>query len=105
MLNLHDHRHEVAAKKVYTSSWTYEPNSGNINDSYGSWEVHSYDARRSIVRYTVYTDPGGTVPSWANNMATEVAVPKVINGLRKRAQEKSGGRPPRKPSATSDSNE
>lgn len=86
-LDLVDKQHEIAGKPVYTSTWTYVPGSGNINDSYGSWEVRAYDATRSFVRYTVFTDPGGTIPNWANNMATEVAVPKVIHGLRKRVEE------------------
>lgn len=73
---------------VFISSWTYEPGSGNINDSYGSWEVRAYGSGRSLVCYTVFTDPGGSLPSWASNAATEVAVPKVIAGLRKRVGEK-----------------
>lgn len=73
---------------VFISSWTYEPGSGNINDSYGSWEVRAYDSGRSLVYYTVFTDPGGSLPNWASNAATEVAVPKVIAGLRERVGEK-----------------
>ncbi len=84
VLRLTDTQHEVADQKVYSSSWTYEPNSGNINDSYGSWEVRPYDSKRTFVRYTVFTDPGGKIPAWANSMASEVAVPKVIQGLRNR---------------------
>ena len=88
VLRLTDRREDVAGKQVFISSWTYEPNSGNIHDAYGSWEVLSYDEVHSFVRYTVFTDPGGNIPNWANNMATEVAVHKVINGLRKRLNEK-----------------
>ena len=87
VLNLTDRKQDVDGQPVYTSSWTYEPKSGNINDATGSWEVRAYDARRSYVRYTVFTDPGGSIPNWANNAATEVAVPKVINGLRARVAE------------------
>lgn len=73
---------------AFASSWTYEKDSGNINDTYGSWEVLPYKGGKSFVRYTCFTDPGGNIPGWANNMATEVAVPNVIAGLRKRVSEK-----------------
>jgi hypothetical protein len=81
---------------VLINSWTYVPDSGNIKDTYGSWEVRSYPERteqgpaRSFVRYTVFTDPGGNIPNWANNLATEVAVPKVIHNLRRRVAEARG---------------
>lgn len=83
----------TAPPVILINSWTYVPGSGNINDTYGSWEVRSYPGNaeqgpaRSFVRYTVFTDPGGNIPSWANNLATEIAVPKVINNLRRRVSE------------------
>jgi hypothetical protein len=83
-LCLTDTRETVDGKTVLTSRWTYVPDSGNINDTYGSWEVRPYKSGTSFVRYTVFTDPGGRVPGWAANMATDVAVPSVIEGLRKR---------------------
>jgi len=88
VLRLTDRRDEVSGKPVLASRWTYEPDSGNINDTYGSWEVFCHEGSRSFVRYTVFTDPGGNIPNWARNVATDVAVPKVIKGLRKRATEK-----------------
>jgi ribosome-associated toxin RatA of RatAB toxin-antitoxin module len=97
VLQMTDRREEVAGTPVLVSRWTYEPDSGNINDSKGSWELIAYGPKRSFVRYTVFTDPGGSVPNWAGNMATEVAVPKVIQGLRERAKTKAAGKP--KPSA------
>lgn len=90
ILKLTDKRYDVSGEVVFVSSWEYEPDSGNIKDSSGSWEVRAYDADRSFVRYTVFTDPGGKMPAWATNMATEVAVPKVIDGLRKKALKKPG---------------
>ena len=86
-LRLTDQKKEIDGKTVYTSSWTYVAGSGNIKDSTGSWEVQAYDDKRTFVRYTVFTDPGGSIPAWANNAASEVAVPKVINGLRARVAE------------------
>ena len=86
-LCLTDTREEADDATVLVSRWTYVPDSGNINDTYGSWEVWPYEDGSSFVRYTVFTDPGGKVPGWAANMATDVAVPNVINGLRKRVKD------------------
>ncbi|GMV92396.1 MAG: hypothetical protein AMXMBFR82_21740 [Candidatus Hydrogenedentota bacterium] len=72
---------------VFVNRWTYVPDSGNINDTYGSWEVFLEGPDRSLVRYTVFTDPGGRVPGWAANVATNVAVPGVIEGVRTRVAE------------------
>ncbi|MDZ4861061.1 MAG: SRPBCC family protein [Candidatus Hydrogenedentes bacterium] len=90
VLNLTDSSDDVSGTTVYTSSWTYEKESGNIKDSHGSWEVRAYDGKRSFVRYTVFTDPGGSIPAWANNAATEIAIPKVFKGLRAQVQSKGG---------------
>ncbi len=72
---------------VFVNTWAYVPDSGNINDTYGSWEVFPEGSDRSLVRYTVFTDPGGRVPGWAANVATNVAVPGVIEGVRTRVKE------------------
>ena len=93
VLRMTDRREEVAGTQVLVSRWKYEPNSGNINDSKGSWELLPCGANRTFVRYTVFTDPGGSVPNWAGNMATEVAVPKVIQGLRARGKAKAAEKP------------
>jgi len=87
VLELTDRRERKGESVVLASRWTYVPDSGNINDTYGSWEVWPYNDGESFVRYTVFTDPGGRVPGWAANMATDVAVPSVIEGLRKRVRE------------------
>ncbi len=73
---------------IWASRWTYEPNSGNINDTYGSWEVLAYKGGRSFIRYTVFTDSGGKLPNWARNMGARIAVTNVIRGVRKRVAEK-----------------
>ncbi len=88
VLQLTDTQEEVSGTSVFTSAWKYVADSGNINDTYGSWQVLAYGEKRAFLKYTVFTDPGGILPNWARNMATEVAVPKVIKGLRKRAMEK-----------------
>ena len=86
VLDLVKQRHDISGLVVYMSEWTYEKGSGNINDSTGSWEVRAYDDTRAFVRYTVFTDPGGSIPDWAKNAATEIAIPKVFKGLRSRVE-------------------
>lgn len=73
--------------QVLTSHWTYIPDSGNITDTYGTWEVIPY-GEHSLVRFTCFTDPGLKLPKWARNMATEVATPLVMKRLRKRVEQK-----------------
>lgn len=83
VLNLVDRHETVEGKPVLVSEWTYIQGSGNINDTYGSWEMLAYGKDRTLVRYTVFTDPGGKLPTWVRNFSTTIAVPKVIKGLRK----------------------
>ncbi len=87
VLELTDRVDEVDGVRVWASRWTYVPGSGNIDDAYGAWEVVSCGPERSLVRYTAFTDPGGKLPVWARNSATKVAIPKVIQGLRRRVNE------------------
>ncbi len=98
VLRMKDKTVDTAKGSVLVNSWTYEPGSGNINDTYGSWEVRPYPGGKSSVRYTVFTDPGGNIPGWVANMASETAMPNVIKGLRKRLQHVAGSR--EKPSST-----
>lgn len=71
---------------VHTSHYTYLPDSGNINDTYGTWEVIPY-GEGSLVRFVCFTDPGIKLPKWARNMVTDAATPMVMKKLRKRVEE------------------
>jgi len=82
VLRMEKERTRESEREVLVSSWTYEPGSGNINDTQGYWKVCAYDGKRSFVRYMVLTDPGGKVPPWMADKATAVAVPRVIKSVR-----------------------
>lgn len=84
-----DRREDLLGTPVLTSRWIYEPGTGNINDTYGSWEVLPYPGERSFLRYTVFGDLGGRIPRWVRNVAAKVVAPKVIKGLRKRVEDDS----------------
>lgn len=86
VVEMDDGREEIAGTPVMHSRWTYQPGSGNIRDTFGSWEILPYGEAKSFVRYTVFTDPGGRIPKWARRMAPKIAVPRVIKGLRKRVK-------------------
>lgn len=53
----------------------------------GGWRLISANAGQSTkILYYLYTDPGGVLPDWISNMANTVAVPKVIEAVKKRVQ-------------------
>jgi Polyketide cyclase / dehydrase and lipid transport len=68
--------------QVFISAWTYVKGSGNIDDTYGSWILEEYNKGKTLVTYIVCTDIGGWIPSWAQNMATEIALPEIIERVR-----------------------
>lgn len=85
---VNDHK-DVDGKKVYTSEWKYT-GKGNIKDTSGSWDIAPYgDGTKSLVRYTVFTDPGGSIPNWAKNMAAGTAMTKVVKRVQERVGSKS----------------
>jgi hypothetical protein len=72
--------------QVFRSAWTYVKGSGNIEDTYGTWILEAYPQGKTLVTYIVCTDPGGWVPSWAQNMATEIALPEIIQRIRQQVK-------------------
>lgn len=53
----------------------------------GGWRLVSANASQSTkILYYLNTDPGGALPSWVNNMANTIALPKVIEAVRERVQ-------------------
>lgn len=84
---------EIDGKKVYVSEWTYT-GKGNLKDTSGSWEIAPWgDGTKSFVRYTVFTDPGGSIPNWAKNMAASSALPKVVERVQERVTSKDAAKP------------
>jgi Polyketide cyclase / dehydrase and lipid transport len=51
----------------------------------GGWRLQpGAGAGETRVLYYVHTDPGGSLPAWAVNLANTVAVPKIIMRLKER---------------------
>jgi len=72
--------------KVFKSTWTYVKGSGNIKDTYGSWILEEYGQGKTLAIYVVCTDPGGSLPKWALNMATKFSLPEIIDRVRQRVK-------------------
>jgi hypothetical protein len=55
-----------------------------INRNEGSWEFTSLDnGRRTLAAYTLHTDPGGQLPSWASAWANLRAIPGIFGAVRR----------------------
>lgn len=78
-------------------SWTAAPDKGpkpqdgivrvKINDGY--WELQPLaNGTKTYATYYVYTDPGGSLPTWIVNKANGTAVPDVFNAIKKIAVKK-----------------
>ncbi len=53
----------------------------------GGWRLVSANAGKSTkILYYLNADPGGALPNWVNNLANNVAVPRVIEAVRERVQ-------------------
>jgi uncharacterized membrane protein len=53
-----------------------------VND--GSWLLEPRDGgRRTQVTYSLYTDPGGSLPRWVVNRANRSSLPEVLRSLRR----------------------
>ena len=52
-----------------------------------SWILEEYDQGKTLATYVVLTDPGGSIPKWAQNMATKISLPKIIDRVRQQAKD------------------
>jgi len=63
-----------------------DPVKTSINDGYWLFEPVG-DGSSTRVSYYVYTDPGGKIPSFVANQANSIAVPKLMDAVRKRVKD------------------
>ena len=94
-LKLTDKPKEIDGVKVYVSEWVYT-GKGNIVDTTGSWEIAPWGKEKTLARYTVFTDPGGSFPNWVKNKATGTAMTNVLNAVRERVKSPDARKPPAK---------
>ncbi|WP_256717964.1 START domain-containing protein [Shewanella sp. UCD-KL12] len=55
----------------------------------GSWELTATEDGGTRVTYWLYTDPGGSIPSWLANKANRSGLYDIVFAIEKRAQDKS----------------
>lgn len=84
-LKLTDTSREIDGVKCFVSEWVYT-GKGNIIDTTGGWEISPWGKDKSLARYTVFTDPGGSFPTWIKNKAAGTALPKVLEAVRTRVK-------------------
>ncbi|MDP8256777.1 MAG: SRPBCC family protein [Candidatus Alcyoniella australis] len=54
----------------------------------GYWLLKPIDGgARTQANYYVYTDPGGSIPSWLANQANSIAIPELFKAVRERVQD------------------
>ena len=92
-LKLTDGPKEYDGVKVLVSEWVYT-GKGNIIDTTGQWELAPWGTDKTLVRYTVFTDPGGSFPNWIKNKASKTALTNVITAVRDRVKSKDAKEPP-----------
>lgn len=78
-----DSPHELMSQWRYTGV-------GDINEATGSIVVAPFgDGRRSIVRYTVVSDPGGHLPDFIKRRVARPGMKKVLEAVRERVRARS----------------
>lgn len=72
----------VNGRTETTVRWEYEPGSGNIVTTGGSWTITTLAPNRSVACYRVRADIDAPLPDWVTNIVTRVALPDVITRIR-----------------------
>lgn len=63
-----------------------KPGLVRIKVNEGMWKLEPRDGgKKTFLTYYVYTDPGGSIPTWLANKANSIAVPNVMTSVRKAA--------------------
>ena len=75
---------EVDGAPVLVSTWTYVPDSGNIENTEGYWLLVPWgdDGTKTLVRYYIILDLGGAMPDFLLDWGNENMLPTRIRGLR-----------------------
>lgn len=58
--------------------------SGDLDAMEGSWTLLPVDEARTVVRYSVYLDPGFLAPQWLVRQALRRDLPELLRALRRR---------------------
>ncbi len=77
----------VRNPKLYRFSWTMVY--GNMLMNEGSWELMPYstDDSKTLVSYTIFSDPGVYIPNFLESLALRRTLPDTIKNLRERVRQ------------------
>src|ERR1700730_1278268 len=53
----------------------------------GGWLLEPEDPTKTRATYTVYTDPGGAIPAFIDNRASQIAIRRLFVAVRKRVKD------------------
>lgn len=88
-----------APASLFTIEWQASPEALpeiedviRINLNQGSWHIEPADTDRkqTHLTYRVLVDPGGAIPAFVASMSGTVAIPGVLEAVRKRSSEEKG---------------
>ena len=51
----------------------------------GNWTAEPLNPTQTRITYWLYTDPGGSIPSWVANMANTRSLPDLVRSVRNRS--------------------
>jgi ribosome-associated toxin RatA of RatAB toxin-antitoxin module len=74
------------AGRTWSLDWSYVPGTGNVKAHRGSWTLTDAGAGRTRAILKIYTDPGGAVPDFAMDRATEKSLGWIFKGLRQQVK-------------------
>lgn len=77
----------LRADIVADQSITFRQVSGDFKANQGIWEFEPMDSgRRTLLRYRVYLDPPGFVPTWLARSTFKRELPKMLADLRRHCE-------------------
>ncbi|MEE8409458.1 MAG: SRPBCC family protein [Myxococcota bacterium] len=85
--------HQDHEKGLYTRTWVPANDKGpkavsdvvRVTICEGAWTVEKLGSRSTRLEYRLYTDPGGSIPSWIADKANTTSVPDLLNAVRQRS--------------------
>lgn len=75
---------ETGGAVIRESAWTYVKGSGNIDENHGAWRLIEFPPGKTLVIYEVLTDPGGMIPTFLKNSATQRSLSALLKSVRQR---------------------
>ncbi len=80
-------RYVLRADIVPDQSITFRQVSGDFKANHGKWELEPADSgSRTLLRYRVYLDPPGYVPTWLARSTFKRELPQMLTDLRQHCE-------------------